>query len=152
MDKVFSQPIKKQFEFDENVASVFDDMLDRSIPFYKEVLQLVCDLVILNTKKDSKIIDLGCSTANTLLQLFKKEQDRVLVGVDNSAAMLENARKKIQAYGAKIELIESDITTVSMQNCDAVIANYMLQFIRPLVRNEFVKKIYDSLNDKGILF
>ncbi|DAB33183.1 MAG: tRNA (cmo5U34)-methyltransferase [Sulfurospirillum sp.] len=150
MDKVFSQPIKKQFEFDENVASVFDDMLDRSIPFYKEVLQLVCDLVILNTKKDSKIIDLGCSTANTLLQLFKKEQDRVLVGVDNSAAMLENARKKIQAYGAKIELIESDITTVSMQNCDAVIANYMLQFIRPLVRNEFVKKIYDSLNDKGI--
>lgn len=150
MDKVFSQPIKKQFEFDENVASVFDDMLDRSIPFYKEVLQLVCDLVILNTKKDSKIIDLGCSTANTLLQLFKKEQDRVLVGVDNSAAMLENARKKIQAYGAKIELIESDITTVLMQNCDAVIANYMLQFIRPLVRNEFVKKIYDSLNDKGI--
>jgi tRNA (cmo5U34)-methyltransferase len=150
MDKVFSKPIKKQFEFDENVASVFDDMLDRSIPFYKEVLQLVCDLVILNTKKDSKIIDLGCSTANTLLQLFKKEQDRVLVGVDNSAAMLENARKKIQAYGAKIELIESDITTVSMQNCDAVIANYMLQFIRPLVRNEFVKKIYDSLNDKGI--
>lgn len=150
MDKVFSQPIKKQFEFDENVASVFDDMLDRSIPFYKEVLQLVCDLVILNTKKDSKIIDLGCSTANTLLQLFKKEQDRVLVGIDNSAAMLENARKKIQAYGAKIELIESDITTVSMQNCDAVIANYMLQFIRPLVRNEFVKKIYDSLNDKGI--
>ena len=125
-------------------------MLDRSIPFYKEVLQLVCDLVILNTKKDSKIIDLGCSTANTLLQLFKKEQDRVLVGVDNSAAMLENARKKIQAYGAKIELIESDITTVSMQNCDAVIANYMLQIIRPLVRNEFVKKIYDSLNDKGI--
>ena len=150
MDKVFSKPIKKQFEFDENVASVFDDMLDRSIPFYKEVLQLVCDLVILNTKKDSKIIDLGCSTANTLLQLFKKEQDRVLVGVDNSSAMLENARKKIQAYGAKIELIESDITTVSMQNCDAVIANYMLQFIRPLVRNEFVKKIYDSLNDKGI--
>lgn len=150
MDKVFSKPIKKQFEFDENVASVFDDMLDRSIPFYKEVLQLVCDLVILNTKKDSKIIDLGCSTANTLLQLFKKEQDRVLVGIDNSAAMLENARKKIQAYGAKIELIESDITTVSMQNCDAVIANYMLQFIRPLVRNEFVKKIYDSLNDKGI--
>ena len=43
MDKVFSQPIKKQFEFDESVASVFDDMLERSIPFYKEVISLICD-------------------------------------------------------------------------------------------------------------
>ena len=35
-DKVFSKPIKKQFEFDEEVAAVFDDMLERSVPFYKE--------------------------------------------------------------------------------------------------------------------
>lgn len=24
----------KQFEFDENVASVFDDMISRSVPYY----------------------------------------------------------------------------------------------------------------------
>jgi tRNA (cmo5U34)-methyltransferase len=150
MDKVFSQPIKKQFEFDENVASVFDDMLERSIPFYKEVLNLVCDLAIQNSHKNSKIIDLGCSTANTLLHLYKKTHERELIGVDNSKAMLENAHKKVKAYGANIELIEGDITQVDMQGCDVVIANYMLQFIRPLTRNSFVKKIYDSLNEKGI--
>jgi len=150
MDKVFSKPIKKQFEFDENVASVFDDMLERSIPFYKEVLNLVCDLVLLNTTKGSKVIDLGCSTANTLLHLYKKSHERVLVGVDNSSAMLENAHKKIRAYGADIELIEDDITKVSLEQSDAIIANYMLQFIRPLVRNEFVKKIYNSLSDTGV--
>ena len=33
-DKVFKQPIEKKFEFDEAVASVFDDMLSRSVPFY----------------------------------------------------------------------------------------------------------------------
>lgn len=38
MDKVFTKPITKQFEFDEDVAAVFDDMLERSIPFYKEVI------------------------------------------------------------------------------------------------------------------
>ncbi|MDR3346472.1 MAG: carboxy-S-adenosyl-L-methionine synthase CmoA, partial [Campylobacteraceae bacterium] len=37
-DRVFTKPISKQFEFDEAVASVFDDMLGRSIPFYAEVL------------------------------------------------------------------------------------------------------------------
>ena len=35
-DKVFAKPIKKQFEFDAEVAAVFDDMLQRSVPFYKE--------------------------------------------------------------------------------------------------------------------
>ena len=33
-DKVFKEPIEKMFEFDEAVASVFDDMLSRSVPFY----------------------------------------------------------------------------------------------------------------------
>ena len=33
-DDVFKTPIKKQFEFDEKVASVFDDMISRSVPYY----------------------------------------------------------------------------------------------------------------------
>lgn len=150
MDKVFSQPIKKQFEFDENVASVFDDMLERSIPFYKEVISLISDLVELQCKSDAKIIDLGCSTANTLLNLYKKSHEFNLIGIDNSEAMLENAAKKIGAYGANIKLINADITKVDLSKSDAIIANYMLQFIRPLVRDTFVKKIYDSLNEDGI--
>jgi len=39
-DKLFEKPIKKQFEFDEDVASVFDDMLSRSVPHYEEMLKL----------------------------------------------------------------------------------------------------------------
>ena len=150
MDKVFSKPIKKQFEFDESVATVFDDMLERSIPFYKEVIILVCDLIELHCKSDAKVVDLGCSTANTLLHLYKKSHKYNLVGIDNSAAMLENAGKKIKAYGASIELINGDITKENLSGSDVVIANYMLQFIRPLVRDKFVKKIYDSLEVDGV--
>jgi len=150
MDKIFSKPIKKQFEFDESVASVFDDMLERSIPFYKEVIELICDFVELHCKSDAKIVDLGCSTANTLLHLHKKSHKFTLIGVDNSKAMLENASKKISAYGANIELINSDIVGVDLSGSDAVIANYMLQFIRPLIREKFVKKVYNSLNSDGV--
>ncbi len=150
MDKVFSKPIKKQFEFDESVATVFDDMLERSIPFYKEVITLVCDLVKLHCQNDAKIIDLGCSTANTLLNLYKKSHEYNLIGIDNSEAMLENAGKKISAYGANIELINGDITKEDLSGSNVIIANYMLQFIRPLVRDKFVKKIYDSLEEDGV--
>ncbi len=62
-DKVFDKPIEKKFEFDEAVASVFDDMLSRSVPFYDEVRKLVISLILTEQKKDLKVLDLGSSTA-----------------------------------------------------------------------------------------
>jgi len=151
MDKVFTKAITKQFEFDDEVASVFDDMLERSIPFYKEVIALSCDVICLHVKNEARIIDLGCSTANTLLSLYKRSNKSYkLVGVDNSASMLKLASQKIHAYGAKIELMEADITLVDLKPCDAIMANYMLQFIRPLQRQSFVKKLYDALEFNGL--
>jgi len=149
MDKVFIKPIKKQFEFDESVATVFDDMLERSIPFYQEVVSLICAFIETNAKANAKIIDLGCSTANTLLHLYKKSHNFNLIGVDNSAPMLEIAAKKIKAYGANIELINKDITKINLDGAEVIIANYMLQFIRPIERNNFVQKIYNSLSCDG---
>ncbi|MBL0687731.1 MAG: carboxy-S-adenosyl-L-methionine synthase CmoA [Sulfurospirillum sp.] len=150
MDKVFSKFIKKQFEFDDSIATVFDDMLERSIPFYKEVIVLIGDLIKIHCKEDAKILDLGCSTANLLLYLYKKSNKFNLIGIDNSEAMIKNAHKKIVAYGANIELINADITKNFFNSNDVIVANYMLQFIRPLGRDRFVKKIYDSLKDCGI--
>jgi len=151
MDKVFKKPIEKQFEFDEKVASVFDDMLDRSIPFYKEVISLICELIEKHVKQNSLIVDLGCSTANTLLRVNEKIDKKLkLIGYDNSDAMLSFAQKKIDAYGAKIELKKVNILNLDLQTCDVVIANYMLQFIRPMQRLELVKKIYNSLDKNGI--
>lgn len=151
MDKVFTKPITKQFEFDEDVAVVFDDMLERSIPFYKEVIDLTCNTICLHVKEGASVVDLGCSTANTLLALHKKSNKSYhLLGIDNAEAMLHIARQKVQAYGAKIELVHADITNVALMSQDVVIANYMLQFIRPLQRAAFVSKIYEALNPEGL--
>jgi len=151
MDKVFTKPITKQFEFDEDVAVVFDDMLERSIPFYKEVIDLTCKTICLHVKEGAHIIDLGCSTANTLLALYKKsDKSYHLLGIDNAEAMLHLAHQKIHAYGAKIELVHADMTSVKLGSQDAIIANYMLQFIRPLQRADFVAKIYEALNPSGL--
>lgn len=151
MDKVFTKPITKQFEFDEDVAAVFDDMLERSIPFYKEVIDLTCKTICLHVKEGAHVVDLGCSTANTLLALHKMSNKSYhLLGIDNAEAMLHLARQKTHAYGAKIELVSADITQVALSLKDVIIANYMLQFIRPLQRAEFVAKIYEALNPNGL--
>lgn len=150
-DKVFKEPIQKQFEFDEAVASVFDDMLERSIPFYSEVLSLVCDIAIKYSQENSQILDLGCSTANTLIAIGKKANFPIkLAGIDNSSAMLDMAIQKSKAYGLNIELKNSDILKVDYGNNSVIIANYMLQFIRPSQREKLVKKIFDGIYDGGI--
>jgi len=35
-DKIFAKPITKEFEFNEEVAAVFDDMISRSVPYYQQ--------------------------------------------------------------------------------------------------------------------
>jgi tRNA (cmo5U34)-methyltransferase len=150
-DKVFTKPIKKQFEFDEEVAAVFDDMLQRSVPFYKESQNITEFFALKYLKKDGILYDLGSSTASLLINISKKlDFEATLVGLDNSEAMLEQARKKSLALGAKIELYNADILEYEYKKADVFVSNYTLQFIRPLVREELVKKIYNSLDDKGV--
>jgi len=151
-DKVFTKPIRKQFEFDEEVASVFDDMLQRSVPFYKESQKIIEFFVLKNLGKDGLLYDLGCSTATLLLNIDRKlKYNAKLVGLDNSEAMLERARSKCNAFGAdNIEIEFADILKYKYKQADIFISNYTLQFIRPLVREELVKKIASSLKEGGL--
>ena len=150
-DKVFTKPIKKQFEFDEEVAAVFDDMLQRSVPFYKESQKITEFFALKALENGGTAYDLGCSTATMLLSLSRKlKNDTTLIGLDNSEAMLERARKKREAFQADIELKNADILEHDYKKAKLFISNYTLQFIRPLIREELVKKIYESLNKDGV--
>src|SRR4026209_1988415 len=57
------------FNFGETVASVFDDMLDRSVPFYQEIQRMIGEMAADFAVAGTNIYDLGCSTGNTLLNL-----------------------------------------------------------------------------------
>jgi len=150
-DKVFTEKINKKFEFDEAVASVFDDMLSRSVPFYDEVRALVISLILAEQKEGMKVLDLGSSTAKFLLDLHaKKSVPMQLKGLDNSQAMLDRAEQKCQAFGADIELALADMLEYRYHEEDIIVANYTLQFIRPMQRLELVRKLYDGLCDEGI--
>ncbi len=151
-DKVFTKPIKKQFEFDEEVAEVFDDMLQRSVPFYKEAMEITKFFVLKNLCKDGLVYDLGCSTASLLLHVERELGfDAKLIGLDNSEAMLTRAKRKCQAFGAKnINIEYADILNYDYKKADVFVSNYTLQFIRPLVREDLVKTIFSSLKDGGV--
>lgn len=149
-DELFKRPIKKQFEFDESVASVFDDMISRSVPYYEISSELICDIVAKRAINGAKVFDFGCSTGSLLLKLYQKRKDLCLVGVDNSDAMIKSAKNKALAFGADVKFILDDILNFSFANADVVLLNYTLQFIRPINRQSFIDKIYHSLNDNAL--
>lgn len=152
-DTLFTKPISKQFEFDAEVAAVFDDMLLRSVPYYKESQSLTRRFALNALCEGGVVYDLGCSTASLLLEIERavdKNIDIRLIGIDNSAAMIEHARKKIEAYGSEIELFEGDILQFPYKKAQVIISNYTLQFIRPLVRDTLVRTICEALNEGGV--
>ncbi len=149
-DKVFTKTIKKQFEFDEEVAVVFDDMLSRSVPHYEESQKITQFFALKNLKQGGILYDLGCSTASLLIYLAKQTNDLTLIGLDNSEAMLTQARKKANALGANIELYNANILEFEYEQADVFVSNYTLQFIRPLVREKLLQKISTSLKKEGV--
>ncbi|EPF0426586.1 carboxy-S-adenosyl-L-methionine synthase CmoA [Campylobacter lari] len=149
-DEIFKKPLEKQFEFDSNVASVFDDMVARSVPFYAQNLKLITQLITHFASQNAKICDLGCSTASLLLALFEKRKDLQLSGVDNAKAMLDIARNKTSAFGARVDFYEQNLDEFSFFKNDVFVATYTMQFIRPPKRQEIIDKIYQNLNDGGI--
>ncbi len=152
VDKVFDKPISKQFEFDDSVASVFDDMLSRSVPYYSESMELTRRFVINALEDGSLVYDLGCSTASTLLEIERSIKDKSvrLVGIDNSAAMIEHASKKLRLFNSDIVVEYGDILEYDYESSKAMISNYTLQFIRPMMRDRLIQKIYSSLEDGGV--
>ncbi|MBD3789671.1 MAG: carboxy-S-adenosyl-L-methionine synthase CmoA [Campylobacterales bacterium] len=150
-DKVFEKPIEKKFEFDEAVASVFDDMLSRSVPFYNEVRKLMIAVIVAEQADGKSVLDLGASTAKFLLDLDAKLETKMhLKGIDNSQAMLDRARQKCVVFGADIALEFADMLEYRYEGLDFITANYTLQFIRPMQRVELVGQIYEGLNEGGM--
>lgn len=159
-DELFAKPQNKQFEFDDRVVSVFDDMITRSVPFYHESLNLGIDFVIRNlpseNSENSGLLDLGSSSGNFLISLADRlsglnRPHFSLTGIDNSPAMVEYAKNKALAYGYPIDFLCGDILQIDFQQSHFITAYYTLQFIRPIMRETLVKKIYQSLAPNGML-
>jgi len=154
-DRIFREPLSKLsgFDFDEQVAEVFDDMLDRSIPFYAEVQKMILELTSHFYQSSSAVYDLGCSPGLMIEALMQRfPQMAHLVGLDNSAPMIDKARQRLESlpFSGQLELTCSDIREAQVRNASVVIMNYTLQFIRPLHRNKVVSHIYDGLLPGGI--
>jgi tRNA (cmo5U34)-methyltransferase len=143
------------FAFTAKVADVFDDMVSRSVPFYEEMQRMTCELAADFAKPNSRLYDIGCSTATTLLALDAVVDPSVaFIGIDNSESMLAKAREKVAAVGTArpIAFVAADLhRSLEIEEASVVTMLLTLQFVRPLHRERVMKRIADGLAEQGCL-
>jgi tRNA (cmo5U34)-methyltransferase len=141
------------FTFDRSVATVFDDMVSRSVPFYGEMQRMIVEMARDFAMPQTAVYDLGCSTGTTLGALHPSLDPSVhFVGVDDSPEMLAKCRSKLEQSGVdrRVDLQCLDLNDgAPSENASLVMMILTLQFIRPLRRERLIGDIYRGLNPQG---
>jgi tRNA (cmo5U34)-methyltransferase len=156
-DKVFSEEIKKasDFKFGTTVVNVFDDMVNRSVPYYGEMQRMIAELAADHAQDGSYVYDLGCSTGTTMIGMNTTVPENIeFVGVDDSPEMLQKCDAKLKEVGFRrpYKLVNADLNkSVEIKDASVVVLCLTLQFVRPVHRERLIKTIYDGLNTNGVL-
>ncbi len=155
-DTVFNRPREAEdFEFGDEVVSVFDDMVNRSVPCYGEIQRMLAELARDWAKPGTNVYDLGCATGNTLIGLDPSLPASIgFVGIDDSEEMLAMCREKLRVAGVTREVALECVNLgagVTIRNASVVVLCLTLQFIRPIHRERLIRSIHEQLNDEGCL-
>jgi len=142
-----------KFTFDQKVVDVFDDMVLRSVPGYKQMIELIGLAGRTFPVINSNVYDLGCSTGAATLSIASnlKSESIKIFSIDNSQEMLDQCSKNLLGTEANIQYICDDIENIQFENASLIVLNLTLQFIKPKNRSKLVKRMYDSLLPGGAL-
>ncbi len=156
-DTLYSTPRNPsdRFKFDEQVASVFNDMINRSVPGYTMMLEMIGIIASEYARPETRCYDLGCSLGASTLSIRHSLPDKscTIIAVDNSPAMIARCDSNIEAddHPAPVHVCCDDIMNIPIENASLVVLNFTLQFITPDQREVLLTRIYEGLVPGGAL-
>jgi len=147
------------FRFDDKVANVFPDMLQRSIPGYAASIEAIGSLAARYVRAGSNCYDLGCSLGAATIAMRQgiAEPGCRIVAVDTSPSMIERAREVVARDAGPsdlmtdVDFVLGDIRDIEIWNASMVVLNYTLQFLELADRDELLRRNYAGINDGGLL-
>lgn len=156
-DKIFKDPLYQivDFEFDNKIANVFEDMLKRSIPGYSAIISAIGMLTKIYAQPNSNYYDLGSSLGASALAIRRNitHKNCKVIAIDNSQAMVNRSKDIIEMDNSSIpiDIYCDDIRNFKIENAAVVVLNYTLQFISPKNRDKIIQNIFDGMKNGGIL-
>lgn len=155
-DEIYSTPHEQVdgFRFDAVVADVFENMINRSVPGYPLMLDMIGVLAERFVQDNTNCYDLGCSLgAATLKMRHHVPETCHLIGIDTSSAMVERCQNNIARDRSQpsVEVLEQSVQDTEIKNASMVVLNFTLQFIPDPEREAILARIADGLVPGGIL-
>ncbi|MEN8169130.1 MAG: carboxy-S-adenosyl-L-methionine synthase CmoA [Pseudomonadota bacterium] len=156
-DDIYASPQEMlvDFAFDDKVATVFPDMIRRSVPGYSEIIALLGLFAEQYATANSNLYDLGCSLGAATLSLRRRvnQPGCTIIAVDNAESMIQRCRENIEhdLESTPVELQCADIREVEIKNASVVVLNFTLQFLPGEERLTLLRRIYEGLNPGGVL-
>mgnify|MGYP001083686898 CR=1 FL=1 len=143
------------FVFDQRVARVFADMLDRSVPCYRELIRLIGLLAARHVGPAARVLDLGCSLGAASASILARlpDPDLRILAVDNAPAMIDELRRRLSDAVAcgRVETRCADVSEVAVADVDIVLLNLTLQFLPRTRRLALLQRIHAGLAPDGVL-
>ena len=83
--------VEGTWQFNKNVANVFDKHVKQSIPHYNDIQDYIVSLSEWFIKENSVIHDLGCSTGETIKKIndLNVSNNCKIIGYDTSKRMID---------------------------------------------------------------
>lgn len=156
-DRIYANKLEKisDFTFDGNVAQVFEDMIERSVPGYgliNNILPIIANYFI---KPNTNCYDLGCSVGEASIVISKnsKISNVKIFAIDDSQKMIEKLNQKLYAISSKVEVNTkcSNVLVEKIINASFIVLNFTMQFIDTVDREYLINKCYSGLNYGGAL-
>lgn len=157
-----SAPEEGPWKFDHRVAERFDDMIERSIPGHEDMREIVADLGarVLECRTSSKMLDVGCSTGQTILDIARLLHQRgyeppvFFEGFDSSAPMVAKAVERLHGI-SRSAVYEYDLEFSGpgsfLGTFDLVTCVLALQFTRPEIRPAIMERLWRMVRPGGAL-
>ncbi len=157
-DTIFAeQMISRDFAFDDKVAGVFEDMINRSVPGYATIINMIGVLAQRYGQTNSRLYDLGCSLGGATFSMASQldpASNISIQAIDNSSAMINRMQGKLEARQDLSPMIHchcADILEVPIVDASVVILNFTLQFVAKADREPLMRKIYAGMRPGGLL-
>lgn len=155
-DTVYAEPNARiqAFEFNEQVADVFENMITRSVPGYGLILDLIGVITEQYAVSNTNCYDLGCSLgASTLVIRRHLPATCHVIGVDNSAVMVERCIANVSRdhSAATVEIRCEQLQQTTVANASIVVMNFTLQFVPPAERLDILRRIAAGMVPGGAL-
>lgn len=144
-----------KWEFNKEVTECFEEMLNRSIPNYVHLRELITNIGVHhiqeNALKHTNILDIGSSHGEQIQLLSEKLSTNKFYGVEISEPMVNYSRKRFR-NNYNVEILKEDLTKndLPVTQCGLITSILTIQFIPIEYRQKIINNIYQSLHKKGL--